>query len=211
MLKLRIKNFFKKSFLFYLGVFLIFLYLKIVYLTTRWKFIWPEGYSKEDLKKEEGILFAIWHCNLAYAIKIFGEYRPVKALASPHSDGRIIGEIVRLWGHGVIEGSSFKNPSKALREIISSLNKGENIVVTPDGPKGPAREINSTIVKIAHKYNKKLVAVACFDVNGFILNSWDRMVIPKPFGRVSVKISRPLELTGDEVRDNLLLQEFLSY
>ncbi len=214
MIKAKFKQFLKNSpLIFNLLVGILFLYLKFAYVTSRWKFIWEGQETEQDednyIAKNRPVLFAIWHCQLAYSIKIFGKYREVKALASPHSDGKIIGGIVRKFGYDVIEGSSYKNANGALKEILSNLKAGVNVVITPDGPRGPAKEVNSTITKIASKYGYSLIAASCKPSRYFTLNSWDEMMFPKPFSTIEVRISKVLELTGEAVQDKELLKSEL--
>lgn len=189
---------------------LLCIYLKFTYHTSKWDFVMPDGMTKEALDKEDGILFAIWHNRLAYSMYIFGIYKDIYGLASPHSDGKIISQIVRLMKYKIIEGSTNKNASKALREIIDLLKHGSKIVVTPDGPRGPVYKNGSVITKIAHKYNKKLIPVSCHASKYFKLNSWDQMMIPKPFSRITVIFGKPLTLTGNDEKDKSSLENSLN-
>lgn len=208
---MRFKKIFRENpiiFNFLLGI--LFIYVKFCYWTIRWEFIWPKNYSKSDLLKEKSVLFAIWHSELAYGIRIFGEYKPIKALASPHGDARILRRLIQLFGYKTIDGSSNKQAASALRSIISDLKLGINIVITPDGPRGPAKQINSSMTKLAHKYGYKLFAVSCQPQNCFKLNSWDKMMIPKPFSKVKVIFSNPISLSGKPSEDDALLAEKLN-
>ena len=86
--------------------------------------------------------------------------------------------------------------------MIKKLESGSNIAITPDGPRGPVYKINSSITKVAFKYNIKLIPVACTATRYFTLNSWDKLIIPLPFGQITVKIGEPLDCTGDELQDD---------
>lgn len=188
----------------------IFIYLKFVYLTSKWQFIMPEGIDEKKLDNENGLFFAIWHNRLAYSMHIFSNYKNAFGLASPHSDGRIIGKLVIMMGHKIIEGSTNKNSSSAIKEIIKQLTNGGKIVVTPDGPRGPVHKNGSVITRIASKYNKKVIPVSCHASKYFELKSWDKMLLPKPFSNIVVMVGRPLELNGDDEHDKLLLEEKLN-
>ena len=133
---------------------LLFLYLKLAYLTSKWTFEWPQGWDKEKINQLDGALFALWHNRLAYGMYIFQKIDNVHALASPHTDGKIITDIIRKMKYAVIEGSTNRNPTGALKEIIKKINAGGKVVITPDGPRGPVYKINSSITKIAKKENK---------------------------------------------------------
>lgn len=188
---------------------LLYSYLKIVYLTSRWQFIFPKDYTKEKFSTERGVIFALWHNRLAFGPRIFLGHKDIYALISPHSDGKIISQIVEKFGFDIISGSTNKEAVAALKTIITKLRNNSNIVITPDGPRGPVYQINSTINKVAKKYNIKLVPISCNTSKYFLLNSWDKLIIPLPFGKITVKIGLPLELTGNEYQDNINLQQVL--
>lgn len=210
-MKQTIKHYLKHSQLaFNLLTGLIYIYLKFAYLTSKWEFIMPKGTSEQKLNEEEGLLFAIWHNRLAYSMYIFANYKNVFGLTSPHSDGKIISKLVSMMGYKIIEGSSNKNATGAVKEIIKQLSNGNKIVVTPDGPRGPLYKNGSVITKIASKHNKKIVPVTCMASKYFQLNSWDQMMIPKPFSKITVLMGKPLVLSGSEDDDRLLLETKLN-
>jgi lysophospholipid acyltransferase (LPLAT)-like uncharacterized protein len=206
-----IKHYLKNSKLvFNLLVGMVFIYLKFAYFTSRWKFKVPENFDQKTLDNENGLIFAIWHNRLAYSMYIFKNYKNIFGLTSPHSDGKIISTLVSMMGYKIIEGSSNKNSHFAVKEIIKQLLNGNKIVVTPDGPRGPVYKNGSTITKIASKYNKKIVPVSCYASGYFQLKSWDSMMLPKPFSNIVVLIGKPLDLTGAEEKDKLLLENELN-
>jgi lysophospholipid acyltransferase (LPLAT)-like uncharacterized protein len=189
----------------------IFIYLKFAYFTSRWNFIIPEGFDEKKLDSEDGLFFAIWHNKLAYSMHIFGNYNNTFGLTSPHSDGKIIGKLALMMNHKIIEGSTNKNASFAVKEIIKQITNGGKIVVTPDGPRGPVYRNGSIITKIASKYNKKVIPVSCHASKYFELKSWDKMMLPKPFSKIVVVMDNPLELVGEDKYDRLLLEKKLNY
>ena len=94
---------------------------------------------------------------------IFQEIDNVYALASPHTDGQLITDVVKKMKIGVITGSTNRNPVGALKEIINKINSGNNVVITPNGPRGPIYKINSRI----HTRN---IFPACDDTNSLKFN-----------------------------------------
>lgn len=210
MFKKYFKPFLKKSIIVhYIIVKLIYLYLKFVYITSKWEIIWINPSFEHEIKNIGSALFALWHNRTAYGMHIFKKYDNVFALASTHTDGKIITSVIRAMNFGIIEGSTNRNPTKAVRAIIDSLKRGNKIVITPDGPRGPIYKINSSITKIAYKYNKPLIPISCGTTKFFALNSWDKMMLPKPFGKIIVTIGSPIILTGHEEADNKLLEDEL--
>ena len=96
MIKNRFKKFLKSSGLIQsLSVNILFLYLKIAYYTCKWEFVWPKDWDIEKINKLDGALFAFWHNRLAFSMYIFQEIDNVYALASSHTDGQLITDVVK--------------------------------------------------------------------------------------------------------------------
>lgn len=193
-----IKKFLKKSnYTLSAVVNLLYSYLQVVYFTTRWQFIQPGDFSAQM-----GVIFIFWHNRLAIGPGMFKGHKDIYALISPHSDGKIISSVVNKFGFGVIEGSTNKNSVAALKIMLKKLGNGSNIVITPDGPRGPIYKINSSIAKIAYKYNIAVIPVSCTASRYLTLSSWDKLMIPLPFGKITVRIGEPLIFTGNETQDD---------
>jgi len=211
MIKKGFKKFLKNSDLIHnLSVNLLFLYLKAAYYTSKWEFIWPQNLDKEKINQLDGALFALWHNRLAFGMYIFREINEVYALASPHTDGKLITDIIKKMQFGVIEGSTNRNPTGALKEIISKINSGKNVVITPDGPRGPIYKVNSSITRLAKKFNKPLIPLSCAADKYYELKSWDRMIIPKLFSKITVCFGSPLNLQENEEANDTLLEQTLN-
>ena len=211
MIKKGFKKFLKNSNLIHnLSVNILFLYLKAAYYTSKWKFVWPQDLDKEKINQLDGALFALWHNRLAFGMHIFQEIDNVYALASSHTDGKLITDVIRKMEFGVIEGSTNRNPTVALKEIISKINTGNNIVITPDGPRGPVYKINSNIAKLAKKFDKPLIPLSCTANKYYELKSWDKMIIPKFFSKITVRFGAPIDLKENEEANNILLEQTLT-
>jgi lysophospholipid acyltransferase (LPLAT)-like uncharacterized protein len=210
MIKRVFKHFFKNNSLLHkLLTNIIFLYLKLVYATNKWVFVWPDGLDEDKINAKEGVLFAIWHNRLAFSIYICRNYDGMYGLASPHRDGKVITDIVKKMGYKIIEGSSNRKPVEAVRSIIKQLKSGNKIVITPDGPRGPVYKINSSMTRIGKKYNKDIIPVSCMATKYFQLKTWDNMMIPRMFGKTIVTMGGPLKLSGDQEMDDKLLENTL--
>lgn len=185
------------------------LYLKFVYFTTKWKYILPIGYDLKDFNSARKTIFAMWHNRLAVIPYVFKFQRDTYALVSPHSDGKIIANIIKFMGHKVIEGSTNRNPLEATRKIISALSNGSNIAITPDGPKGPKYEINSNIMGIARITGAKVIPMSARLKNRLIIGSWDEFIFPLPFGRGEIYIGEEIEVTENDELSSSRLKESL--
>ena len=186
---------------------LITLYLKFVYITSKWEITYAANFTHKKIDRLDGALFALWHNRLAFGMYIFKDFSKIYALASSHTDGKVITDVIKAMNYGVVEGSSNRNPTGAVRSIIKLITEDKSkVVITPDGPRGPLYKINSNITRIAYKYSKPLIPISCTATNYFELKSWDRMIVPKPFCKISVIIGHPLGLSGDVDSDNNLLE-----
>ena len=176
----------------------LYYYLLFAYKTSKWSISWEDTEMENNFNELNGCLISLWHNRLAFGLRIFGKYQKMSALASLHKDGKLISRIITLAKHKVINGSSSKGATQAVRAIIQALKGGEKIVITPDGPRGPVYQINSNITKLAYKHRKTLIPVSCAADKYFQLRSWDKMMIPKPFSNICVVIGKSIELSKND-------------
>ena len=123
--------------------------------------------------------------------------RPITTLNSPHSDGRILGKAVQMVGLNVVWGSSNKQALTSLRQLAKELKKGRNVGITSDGPRGPARTLAMGPIALAHMSDIEIIPVVFAADKQWLLKSWDRTRIPKPF-------SNAIILWGDPIRLEML-------
>lgn len=210
MIRNYIKTFLKKNkpwFKFVSSV--IYFYLKFVYLSSKWHFIWPTNSDEKSFANLKTIVFAMWHDRLAFGPGIFKANKNTAALVSPHSDGKLISSIITNFDFEIIEGSSNKNPRVAIKGIIQKLSLGSNVVITPDGPRGPRHKVKGSTTNLARKYGKSLIPIACSCTNFALLKSWDRLVMPLPFSKIIVLIGEPIALSDDTLANDKVLEQFL--
>lgn len=186
-------------------------YLKLVKATSRIEYDYENGFSKEKFESSSNIVFIYWHQELATSVLAFEQigYK-INALISPHSDGQIISKVVENIGVKTISGSTNKSAISAIKLIMGALRLGENVVVTPDGPKGPAREINSNIMNIAAKTSSTIVPVSINISRKIEFNSWDKFHFPLPFSKIKVKFAKPIIPTSDKDKDDKALKSSLN-
>ncbi|MBA4807430.1 lysophospholipid acyltransferase family protein [Brevundimonas sp.] len=155
-----------------------------------------------------GVLCAFWHSriSLAPASWPLDRAQPAKALISLSADGQFIAKAVALQGFPAIRGSSSnkdkadrdKGGAQALRAGLRQLKDGA-LAITPDGPRGPARQMAEGLPMMA-KISKVPTLFIGMSCNPAIrLNSWDRAVIPLPFGRGAIVWDVADYPTGDDL------------
>lgn len=149
------------------------------------------------------VLYSLWHDSAVLGAFCGRQYRAV-ALTSKHRDGTFVENILRAVSVGSIRGSTGKTGGRAALELLRKA-KTHNIVITPDGPRGPRRSMSRGIVYLASKTGQGIVpsAFACsnsWDVRG----SWTSLTIPKPFSKVVALLDEPIYVPPnlDEVEIN---------
>lgn len=156
---------------------------------------------------------ACWHGELLmipYAYKKYRKTPNVKLIISDHFDGTLIAKTLSYFGFGTIRGSSTRNAARALLGAIKELKNGCDLGITPDGPKGPRHEVADGIVIMAHKAKVKIVVVEIKPSSYWQLKSWDKFVIPKPFGLISYYISDMIDVSEMDLAEaKELIQERL--
>lgn len=142
-------------------------------------------------RSSKPIIYAIWHREIFAGVYAFRRLRPY-LVVSEHLDGEIIARISRRFGFRSVRGSTTRGAIRALTELISLLKKGEDVGVTPDGPRGPALKAQPGIIYLAQKTRSPILPLGCMPRDRWILPSWDRFVIPKPRTRVGVVYGEPI-------------------
>lgn len=144
------------------------------------------------------ILF--WHGRLAlmpFAFKHF-KHKDKKAyvMISRHKDGELIARNIKFFGINSIRGSSSKGSASVLKQAFKVIDQNDDILITPDGPRGPFRSIADGAVLIAQKKNVPVLLLN-YEASAFWqFSSWDKMILPKPFSTLRYRISEPLELAN---------------
>jgi len=153
----------------------------------------------------ENFIASMWHGDLLmqpYNYKNFKSHGTVKGMISEHRDGEAIRKTVEYLGIGSLSGSSTRGGVKALIGAIKSLKNGTDIAITPDGPKGPIYSVADGVVMIAQKTNKRILPFSCVPSKYWKINSWDKFIIPKPFGKIDFYIGEPIDVTGMTMQDS---------
>jgi len=125
-------------------------------------------------------------------------------LVSRSPDGELIARALKKLGYGVIRGSSSKGGSKAILEILNRLSQGEQIAITPDGPRGPGYRVKEGVSIIAQKSGSRIIpAVVTFAKPTIRLKSWDSFIIPLPFAKIHIEIKEPLQFGSEDSRADI--------
>ncbi|NLB35646.1 MAG: lysophospholipid acyltransferase family protein [Elusimicrobia bacterium] len=178
----------------YLVTLILSFYLRVISWTVKFTFI-----GEENLP-EGAYIFAFWHSRIALAGSSF-RGRGIKVLVSPSRDGEITVDVFSRFGYRFIRGSASNSLKGAtsLREILRSLKDGKSqIAVTPDGPRGPKKTSKAGIAYAASLSGRPIIPLGGWAKSSKILDTWDNMILPYPFTKVTMVVGEPVYIGRKE-------------
>jgi len=168
------------------------LFIRFLHITNKKEFYAPPNLG------DEPTIFACWHGELLMLPYMYFHYRKVphaKVLISPHFDGLLISKTIKYLGLETIAGSTNRNAARVLIQAMKSIKEGYDIGITPDGPKGPRHEMADGIIVMSQKTKAKIVLIRVTSTKFWQFNSWDKFVVPKPFGIMRFYATEPLDIS----------------
>jgi len=182
--------------------------VRVIYLTCKKNFFIPDNLPQKPF------IVAFWHGELLMQPFLYNKIRPnhkISVMISEHFDGEIIARLIEFFGFETTRGSARKNGAKALLSTLRRMDDGHDVAITPDGPRGPRHSVADGIVAIAQKKQAKIVVFNYTASSFWMLKSWDRFVIPKPFSTLNFYASAPIDIADmdGESAKNFIRDEML--
>jgi len=182
---------------------LVYLLMRIIWYTSfkKFHFISPVG--------DEQHVCVCWHGELLMSPQAYRKIHkknPASAIISSHFDGSLIASTLKMLGIRSLRGSSRNGARQVLLQAFKSIKSGEEVLITPDGPRGPRQHMSDGAIGIALKSKLPVFVMNYRAEKYWQLNSWDRFVIPKPFTKVDFYL-QSISLEGmelDEAKEYLL-------
>lgn len=174
-----------------IGLALGILLFRLLILTLR---IRPTARAQAYIaSRPQGTLLLLWHNRLGLALAGFskiGQGIKFTGLVSASRDGGVLAYIMHSFGVATARGSSSRRAVEGTRELLSALGQHRNIVITPDGPRGPIYTVKEGAATLAqhHAHGVYLAGLTCSGL--WTINSWDRFIIPHPFANVFVDVEK---------------------
>ena len=152
----------------------------------------------------ENYIGALWHNRLLlfpFVLRRFFFNRHGAALISASRDGELLADAIKRFGFDVVRGSSSRLGASAILQLTDVLASGHDVVITPDGPRGPAYELGAGIIFLAQKSGAAVLPVNMEYSTCWRIKSWDRFIIPRPFSKVRVMIGQPHRVRSTSTED----------
>jgi len=166
------------------------IYLRTILITCKWK---TENLSvlTDATKKDKPIMLACWHENLVFLACFFKNWeKKLWVISSTHRDSEMLASILKSWGFNLIKGSSTRGWLGVLKKLLTVFSTKNSIVaITNDGPRGPAKEAKPGALKAAIKKNVRIIGMSGEAKSFWRLNTWDKMMLPKPFTTITVRFN----------------------
>ena len=149
----------------------------------------------------EHCIFAFWHEYIGLILPRWGHV-PLTVLVSQHRDGEWVNQTAQALGMNIVRGSTTRGGSQAIRQLKKN-GEFSSITFTPDGPKGPRREMALGPVYLASVLQMPIVPVGAGFENPWRLNTWDKFAIPRPFKKARIIFGPKIYLPRKMKREGL--------
>jgi len=178
-----------------LGSFII----KFIGKSTRWEKINYERVTDFN-QSDKPIIFAFWHGRLLM-IPYICEGKNPHVLISQHRDGEMIARIIKYFNLKSIRGSTTRGGMEGFKNIVKVLKNGSDVVIAPDGPKGPPYIVQPGIIRLASISGCPILPIA-YSVSKYKkLGSWDEFMLPAPFGKGAFIAGEPMTVPPKASKD----------
>ena len=160
--------------------------LSIIGRTWRFEVIAEEGVSPVVFGQKAGPeIYCFWHQCVLPSTMYFRKSAAV-ILISRSFDGELITRILKMFGFDAVRGSSSRGAREGLLGLKEVIDTGRTAIFTADGPRGPVYQTKMGPIKLAQTTGAPIGAFHLQPESAWVLNSWDRFLVPKPFTRIVV-------------------------
>lgn len=167
---------------------------------------WQE--SGTDREAEGPVIFCVWHNRLPAALASYDDFAQARwpaqglaAMISASRDGSFVASVAERFGVQPIRGSTSRRGPQALLEATTWMERGYNIVMLPDGPRGPVYQIQDGIIYLAQLTGRPIIPICNFTRWKIRFRSWDRFQIPLAFAICQSYYGEPIRVPREATED----------
>jgi lysophospholipid acyltransferase (LPLAT)-like uncharacterized protein len=183
-----------KRFLWWLGGALAALILRVIGSTLNYTVSIEEGGPPEFYVP--AAVYSFWHRCILPATHLY-RGRDIGVMTSQSEDGEYIARTIERFGFVPVRGSSSRGGARALLEMRKLVEMGHTVAFTIDGPRGPQYVAKPGPVLLAKSTQQPMLCFHFAVDRAWVLSSWDAFMIPKPFARVLLRVSRYMWVPRD--------------
>jgi hypothetical protein len=197
-----------------LGAWLIFALVRTVALTLRYR--WDDRSGFFGSPPAGQAIYAVWHNRLALCLQAYFGFvhrrnntLGLAAMVSASKDGGFLAAVLETFGVQPVRGSTSRRGPQALLELTSLAERGYDLAITPDGPRGPRYVVQEGVMSLAQVTGLPIIPASYSLSRRIQAGSWDGFLVPLPFGRCDMTIGRPVRVPREATeaeRENLRQQ-----
>lgn len=166
--------------------------LRLLALTVRIRYVdADELFSR--WQRGEQLIVAFWH-NRAVMMPIANRSRKLCIMNSQSRDGEIATRALARWGIRAVRGSATRGGVGGFLQLVRAYRDGCDLAVVPDGPRGPRCVAKAGVIHLARATGATIFPITYAATRQRQLHSWDRLIIPLPFARVTYVGGEPLQV-----------------
>ncbi|MGZ5127570.1 MAG: lysophospholipid acyltransferase family protein [Burkholderiales bacterium] len=166
--------------------------------TLRYRVNDKAGYFTGGL--HEPVIIVLWHNRIISTPACFERYnrkkRSALVLTSASPEGSLLALLMAHFGIGAVRGSTSRRASVALREMAARMAEGHDVMITPDGPRGPRYRLQPGALFLAQKTGYSILPIHVEYSHYRRFKTWDGFALPLPFARVEVIIDEPFRVSS---------------
>jgi lysophospholipid acyltransferase (LPLAT)-like uncharacterized protein len=177
--------------------------ISIIGRTLRCSISWEEPPSSPNATHEKQVIYSFWH-RAVFSSAWLWRRIGIAVMVSRSFDGEYIARTIEKLGFIAIRGSSSRGGGPALLGMKRELERGNLVAFTIDGPRGPKYVAKPGPVALSRVTSLPMAAFYVALDNPWVLNTWDQLVIPKPFSKALVRFSTKMWVpseAGDEAME----------
>jgi lysophospholipid acyltransferase (LPLAT)-like uncharacterized protein len=148
------------------------------------------------------LVTSFWHACIIPCTYVFRDFG-VRVMSSNSYDGEYMGRIIRKFGFVAVKGSSSRNAVRALLGLRRALQENWTVAFSIDGPRGPRHQVKPGPVSLARSTGIPMSMFHMALDRAWVLNTWDRLVIPKPFSRVLLRFGTLIPVPANATDEDL--------
>jgi len=145
---------------------------------------------------ERPLIASFWHSCIIPATYLCRDLG-VRVMSSNSYDGEYMGRIIHKFGFVAVKGSSSRNAVRALLGLRRALEEGWTVAFTLDGPRGPRHKVKPGPVALGRSSRVPLTMFHAAVDKAWVLNTWDRLMVPVPFSRVLLRFGKLIRVPSD--------------